>query len=118
MSLLAAANEYFSQHLDAVTWSDAGNIKQQAALAQAERSLDPYRKRTIRARFEYAIFEQALWLLQSKSGTRAELQQAGVTSFSLGNMTEHYDTKGRPAFIAPTAWFLLEKSGTKVGQLK
>ena len=110
------ANEYFSESLNADAWDNASDISKPKALAQAQKQLEPYRNRVSNTRFFYAVCEQALWLLQGDK--RAELQQAGVQGFSVGNMAEQFDIKGRPPHIAPQAWAYLRGSGVKAGQIK
>lgn len=117
MDMLAAADEYFNNHIHSEVWYGVSKPKRTAVLVQAGLQLETYRRRTTASRFCYAVCEQALWLLQSREDTRAALQQAGVTSFSLGNLSEQYNVKGRPTFIAPAAWSFLEKQGVKVGRL-
>ena len=117
MPTIAQANEYFVRRLNTDAWDAADEATKTKALAQAERQLDPYRSRiSSSTRFFYAVCEQALWLLQGD--TRAELQQAGVHGFSVGNMSEQFNTKGRPSSIAPQAWAYLRGSGVKAGQIK
>lgn len=113
---LQQANEYFAEHLNADAWNGANEVTKLKALAQAQKQLEPYRNRVKSTRFFYAVCEQALWLLQGDK--RTELQQAGVQSFSVGSMSEQFDTKGRPSHIAPQAWAYLRGSGVKAGQIK
>jgi hypothetical protein len=116
MTILQKAAEYFASRLEADIWDSAGDSSKSKALAQAERQLEPYRNRANSTQFFYAVFEQALWLLQGDK--RAELQQAGVMGFSVGNISEQFDTKGRRSHIAPGAWIYLQGSGVKAGQIK
>lgn len=111
---LQRANEYFAERLDVSAWNDQNDDTQRKALAQARRQLGQYRSRVNSTRFFYALCEQALWLLQGDK--RSELQQAGVQGFSMGSMSEQFNTRGRPAYIAPQAWAYLN-GGTKTGQL-
>lgn len=113
---LQQANTYFNQRLNTEAWDAASDTDRTKALAQAERTLEPYHARANNTRFLYAVCEQALWLLQGDK--RGELQQAGVQGFSVGSMSEQFDMKGRPADIAPGAWAFLRGSGVKVGQVR
>ncbi len=112
------ANAYFEYHLASMVWFEAAELDKQAALHQSQLRLSPYKGKTPRSRYTHAVYEQALWMLQSKGSPRTELQQAGVTAFSLGDLSEQYDTKGRPSHIAPMAWSFLGGRGVRVGSLK
>ena len=116
MTTLQKAEEYFASRLEVDAWDSAGDSSKHKALAQAEKQLESYRSRVSNTQFFYAVCEQALWLLQGDK--RTELQQAGVQGFSVGNMSEQFDTKGRRLHIAPGAWIYLQGSGVKVGQIK
>jgi len=116
MTTLQKAEEYFASRLEVDAWDSASDSSKHKALAQAEKQLESYRSRVSDTRFFYAVCEQALWLLQGDK--RAELQQAGVMGFSVGNISEQFDTKGRRLHIAPGAWIYLQGSGVKVGQIK
>ena len=116
MTILQKAAEYFASRLEADMWDSAGDSSKSKALAQAERQLEPYRNRVGSTQFFYAVCEQALWMLRGDK--RAELQQAGVQGFSIGSMSEQFDTKGRRSHIAPGAWIYLQGSGVKAGQIK
>lgn len=108
------ADEYFAGRTGA--WADAGDTEKLQALIHADRQLTSYKSKIDRTTFFCAVCEQALWLLQDDK--RGELQRAGVQSFSVGNMSEQFDTKGRPSYIAPQAWAYLRGSGVKAGQIK
>lgn len=112
------ANLYFESHLSRDVWITETESRKAAALAQAQRQLEPYLGRlgSDGARFFYAVCEQALWLL--KDDKRAELQQAGVQGFSVGSMSEQFNTKGRPATIAPQAWAFLASGGVRAGMIR
>ena len=116
MTTLQKAEEYFASRLDADAWDSAGDLSKSKALAQAEKQLESYRSRASNTQFFYAVCEQALWLLQGDK--RAELQQAGVMGFSVGNISEQFDTKGRRSHIAPGAWIYLQGGGVKMGQIR
>jgi hypothetical protein len=110
------ASEYFNGCLHTESWDTADDSTKTKALAQAQRQLEPYRNQVNSTRLLYAVCEQALWLLLGDK--RGELQQAGVQGFSVGNMSEQFNTKGRDPAIAPQAWAYLRGSGVKVGQLR
>lgn len=115
MATLQGAEAYFVGRLRAEAWYSAGAGDKQAALTQARRQLEPYRDRVDGTRFSYAVYEQALWLLQNDQ--RAQLQQAGVKGFGLGSMSEQFDTAGRDPTIAPQAWAYLRGPQVKAGQI-
>lgn len=112
---LSQAEKYFSIRVKADAWVDAGDIDKQKALATAERQLSPYRNRVDGTRFSYAVFEQALWLLQGDE--RSELQQAGVVSMTIGSLSETYGNTGRDPTIAPQAWAFIRGPTVKTGGL-
>lgn len=118
MTTLAGANTYFVQRLNTEAWDTANETTKTKALAQAERQLESYRARVSGSgsRFLYAVYEQALWLLRGDE--RADLQQAGVQGFSVGGVSEQFNTKGRDPNIAPHAWAYLRGSGVKAGHLR
>jgi GH15 family glucan-1,4-alpha-glucosidase len=111
---LQKANEYFAGRLDTTAWNDQNDDTRHKALAQAKNQLSQYRSRVNYTQFSNAVCEQALWLLQGDK--RSELQQAGVQAVSVGSVSEQFDTRGRPLYVAPQAWVYL--GGTKLGQLR
>lgn len=116
MADLAGANSYFQTRLNSQAWENASTTDREKALATAERQLESYKDRVDTARFYYAVYEQALWLLQGDQ--RGELQQAGVQSMSLGKLSETYKLNGRDPAIAPQAWAYLRGPSLKVGGLR
>lgn len=116
MATIAEANSYFANRLNADAWHNASDPDKNSALTMAERQLEPYRGRVDGTRFAYAVFEQALWVLQGDQ--RAELQQAGVVSTSLGSMSENYRLGYRDPTIAPQAWAYLRGPKVKAGALR
>lgn len=111
-----SADDYFSTRLHAEAWDSADEPTRAKALAQAERQLEPHRDRADTTRFSYAVYEQALFLLQGDE--RSELQQAGVVSMSVGKLSETYKDTGRDPAIAPQAWAYLRGSSVKGGGLR
>jgi hypothetical protein len=102
------ANEYFENRLHAESWGQADDETKEKALRQATRSIDrmPLRGRKtdlhqplafprypdteIPEAVKEACCEEALALLESGNSQRRKLQQEGVQSFTLGNMSETY----------------------------
>lgn len=110
MADVGAADQYFQTVVDAQAWTSATEAQKAAALATAGRDLAAYEERADPSRFAYAVYEQALWLLQAD--VRAKLQQAGVSQASFGSSQEVFRRGDREPFIAPKAWFYLR------GQIK
>ncbi len=112
---LAQVDAYFTTHPKSATWIGFSTDSRSKAVAQAVRILEPFQDVAVDSTLLYAVSEQSLWLLQADA--RAELQQAGVQGFSLGNMSEQFNSRGRPSHIAPMAWaYLRGGTGVKVGQ--
>jgi len=105
---IAGADEYFSGRLHAGSWGETDNSTKEAALKQATKAIDrqPLRGRKTNPEQELAFprhpdtevpeavkeacCEEALALLERGNSQRRKLQQEGVQSFSLGNMSEVY----------------------------
>ena len=102
------ANEYFGRRLHAEIWAQADDSTKEKALWQATRAID---RQLLRGRktnpeqelafprhpdteiptaVKEACCEEALALLERGNSQRRKLQQEGVQSFSLGNMSETY----------------------------
>lgn len=102
------ADEYFSDRLHAESWGQAYEIEKEKALKQATKTID---RQLLRGRktnrdqtlafprypdtevpeiVKEACCEEALALLERGNSQRRKLQQEGVQSFSLGNMSETY----------------------------
>jgi len=102
------ADEYFTNRLHAESWGQADESTKEKALKQATRAIDrqPLRGRKTNPEQELAFprhpdteiptavkeacCEEALAILESGNSQRRRLQQEGVQSFSLGNMSETY----------------------------
>ena len=102
------ADEYFKNRLHAESWGETSEADKEKALWQATRSIDrmPLRGRKtdlhqplafprypdteIPEAVKEACCEEALALLESGNSQRRKLQQEGVQSFTLGNMSETY----------------------------
>ncbi len=111
---LVGANQYFATRLNSQAWETASDADKSKALATAERHLAPYVDRVDPTSYGYAVCEQAIWLLQGDQ--RAEMEQAGVKSVSIGGVTETYTT-GRDPAIAPKAWAFLRGARFRAGSL-
>ena len=102
------ADEYFKKRLHAESWGETSEADKEKALKQATRAIDrqllkgrktnpeqelafPRHPDTeIPAAVKEACCEEALAILESGNSQRRKLQQEGVQSFSLGNMSETY----------------------------
>ena len=102
------ADEYFAGRLHAESWDGADSSTKEKALRQATREIDRqplngrksnpsqplafprYPDTEIPKEVQEACCEEALALLESGNSQRRKLQQEGVQSFSLGNMSEAY----------------------------
>ena len=105
---LAEANEYFSSRLHADAWADVSDADKEKALAMATKAIDRQplsgRKTDLAQEMAFprypdvdvpeavkeACCEVALALIERGNSQRRKLQQEGVQSFSLGNMSETY----------------------------
>lgn len=105
---LTEANEYFSNRLHADAWAEASDADKDKALAMAAKAIDrqplsgrktdtaqtlafPRHPDTeVPEAVKEACCEEALAILESGNSQRRKLQQEGVQSFSLGNMSESY----------------------------
>ena len=102
------ADEYCQNRLHAEVWEQADESAKEKALRQATRAIDrqPLRGRKTNPEQELAFprhpdtevpeavkeacCEEALAMLERGNGQRRKLQQEGVQSFALGNMSETY----------------------------
>ena len=102
------ADEYFKNRLHAESWGQADESTKEKALRQATRAIDRQLLRgrktnpeqelafprhpdtEVPAAVKEACCEEALALIESGNSQRRKLQQEGVQSFSLGNMSETY----------------------------
>jgi len=119
------ANEYFSGRLHAESWGQADNETKEKALQQATRAIDRQhlngRKATdtqelafprypdteIPEAVKEACCEEALALLERGNSQRRKLQQEGVQSFTLGNMSESYTAGAGRGLLSQEAKELL-----------
>ena len=102
------ADEYFSGRLHAESWGQADDVTKDKALRQATKTIgrqrlngrktNPsqplvfprYPDKEIPEAVKEACCEEALALLERGNSQRRKLQQEGVQSFTLGNMSETY----------------------------
>ena len=102
------ADEYFSGRLHAESWGQAYEIAKEKALKQATKEIDRqplkgrktditqtlafprYPDTEVPESIKEACCEVALALLERGNSQRRKLQQEGVQSFTLGNMSETY----------------------------
>lgn len=102
------ANAYFSGRLYAESWGETSTADKEVALRQATRLIDRqpikgfktskdqklafprYPDTEIPEAVKEACCEEALALLERGNSKRRKLQQEGVQSFTLGNMSETY----------------------------
>ena len=102
------ANEYFAGRLHAESWGETSDADKEKALRQATKEIDRQLLRgrktnpeqelafprhpdtEIPAAVKEACCEEALAILERGNSQRRRLQQEGVQSFSLGNMSETY----------------------------
>lgn len=102
------ANEYFGRRLHAEIWFEADDSTKEKALKQATREIDRqplkgrktetsqtlafprYPDSEVPEAVKDACCEVALALLERGNSQRRKLQQEGVQSFSLGNMSETF----------------------------
>ena len=119
------ANEYFAGRLHAEVWEQADESTKEKALRQATRAIDRQpltgRKATdtqalafprypdaeIPEAVKEACCEVALALLERGNSQRRKLQQEGVQSFTLGNMSESYAAGAGKGLLSQEAKELL-----------
>lgn len=120
------ADEYFAGRLHVESWSGADSETKEKALRQATRSIDrmPLRGRKtdlhqplafprypgteIPEAVQEACCEEALALLERGNSQRRKLQQEGVQSFTLGNMSENYAAGAGKGLLSQEAKELLQ----------
>ncbi len=105
---IEGADEYFAGRLHAESWSGADSGTKEKALKQATKEIDRqplkgckaaddqalafprYPDKEVPEAVKDACCEIALALLERGNSQRRKLQQEGVQSFTLGNMSESY----------------------------
>jgi len=119
------ANEYFAGRLHAESWGQADSETKEKALKQATKIID---RQLLRGRktnpeqelafprhpdtevpeaVKEACCEEALALLERGNSQRRKLQQEGVQSFTLGNMSETYTAGAGRGLLSQEAKELL-----------
>lgn len=119
------ADEYFAGRLHAESWGQADDSTKEKALKQATKIIDRQRlngRKTDPAQplafprhpdteipqaVKEACCEEALALLERGNSQRRKLQQEGVQSFSLGNMSETFATGAGKGLLSQEAKELL-----------
>jgi RNase P subunit RPR2 len=122
---LAEANQYFSSRLHADAWAEASDADKEKALAMATKAINRQPLKGRKAVSEQALAfprhpeikipeavkaaccEEALALLERGNSQRRRLQQEGVQSLSLGNMSETYITGAGKGLLSQEAKELL-----------
>lgn len=120
------ADEYFKNRLHAESWGQADDSTKEKALKQATRAIDrqPLRGRKsdreqtlafprypdteLPEAVKEACCEEALALLERGNSQRRKLQQEGVQSFSLGNMSETFAAGAGKGLLSQEAKELLQ----------
>ena len=119
------ANEYFAGRLHAESWGQADDSTKEKALKQATKEIDRMPLIGRKAVSEQALAfprhpeikipeavkeaccEEALALLESGKSQRRKLQQEGVQSFTLGNMSETFAAGAGKGLLSQEAKELL-----------
>lgn len=119
------ADEYFKNRLHAESWGQADESTKEKALKQATRAIDRQLLRgrktnpeqelafprhpdtEIPAAVKEACCEEALAILERGNSQRRRLQQEGVQSFTLGNMSETYTAGAGKGLLSQEAKELL-----------
>ena len=122
---IAGANEYFAGRLHAEVWEQADESTKEKALRQATKTIDRQLLRgrktnpeqelafprhpdtEIPAAVKEACCEEALAMLERGNSQRRRLQQEGVQSFTLGNMSESYAAGAGKGLLSQEAKELL-----------
>lgn len=100
------ADAWLGARLGGEVFTEETEVRKGQALTSAADVLALYLNRLHGNDADVAVYEQALWML----GSNAEMQAAGVTSFSVGGISQSYDLKGRPENIAPAAWRIIKNA--------
>jgi len=120
------AATYFASRLHSEVWTQAADADKQKALVMATRAIDRqilrgrktdagqdrafprYPDTAVPQAVKDATCEEALALLESGNSQRRKLQQEGVQSFSLGNMSETYAAGAGKGLLSQEAKGLLQ----------
>ena len=119
------ADEYFKNRLHAESWGETGDADKEKALQQATKEID---RQLLRGRktnpeqelafprcpdtevpeaVKEACCEEALAILERGNSQRRKLQQEGVQSFTLGNMSETFAAGAGKGLLSQEAKELL-----------
>jgi len=119
------ADEYFKNRLHAESWGQADESTKEKALRQATKTIDRqllrgrktnpeqelafprYPDTEVPEAVKEACCEEALALLERGNSQRRKLQQDGVQSFTLGNMSESYAAGAGKGLLSQEAKELL-----------
>jgi hypothetical protein len=119
------ADEYFNNRLHTESWFEADDSTKEKALKQATRAIDRqllksrktnpeqelafprYPDTEVPEAVKEACCEEALTMLERGNSQRRKLQQEGVQSFTLGNMSEAYAPGARRGLLSQEAKELL-----------
>ena len=119
------ADEYFNNRLHAESWGQADDETKEKALRQATKEIDRqllkgrkatdtqelafprYPDEEVPETVKEACCEIALALLERGNSQRRKLQQEGVQSFTLGNMSETYAAGAGKGLLSQEAKELL-----------
>ena len=119
------ADEYFAGRLHAESWGETGEADKEKALRQATKTIDRQPLRGRKAETGQALAfprypdtevpevvkeaccEEALAMLERGNSQRRKLQQEGVQSFSLGNMSETFAAGAGKGLLSQEAKELL-----------
>ena len=122
---IAGANEYFAGRLHAESWAGADDSTKEKALRQATKTIDRqlligrktnpeqelafprYPDTEVPEAVKEACCEEALAILEIGNSQRRKLQQEGVQSFSLGNMSETFAAGAGKGLLSQEAKELL-----------
>jgi hypothetical protein len=122
---IGGADEYFENRLHAESWGETSDADKEKALKQATKEIDRQpltgRKTTDNQALSFprypdtevpeavkeACCEEALTLLERGNSQRRKLQQEGVQSFSLGNMSETFAAGAGKGLLSQEAKELL-----------
>ena len=115
MITLVEAFEYFNnERLFADKWLQATTQVQTQSLKMSENQIKMLNLNTDidldnEVDFKKAIFEQALYLVETQNSNRSKLIEQGVTSFSVEGLSESYDTSKINKKICSEAMQYLKK---------
>lgn len=119
------ADEYFQNRLHAESWGQAYESAKEKAIRQATKAIDRqplkgrkadttqtlafprYPDTEVPEAVKEACCEEALALLERGNSQRRKLQQEGVQSFTLGNMSESYAAGAGKGLLSQEAKELL-----------